>query len=112
MCTTLRRGGFRLRLPLADRAELDKTSCYRQGCFSRMGRATAASGERGFYSRFRELLEKNTDKIAEAITSEHGKVFSDAKGEVTRGLEVVEFAHWDSSASEGRILRAGGDRHR
>ena len=42
--------------------------------------------------RFRELLEQNADKIAAIITSEHGKVLADAKGEVTRGLEVVEFA--------------------
>jgi malonate-semialdehyde dehydrogenase (acetylating)/methylmalonate-semialdehyde dehydrogenase len=42
--------------------------------------------------RFKELMEKNHDELAAAITREHGKVFSDAKGEVTRGLEVVEFA--------------------
>jgi malonate-semialdehyde dehydrogenase (acetylating)/methylmalonate-semialdehyde dehydrogenase len=41
---------------------------------------------------FRELLNKNKSVIAELITSEHGKVLSDAQGEVTRGLEVVEFA--------------------
>ena len=41
---------------------------------------------------FRELINKNKEKIAEIITSEHGKVLSDAQGEVTRGLEVVEFA--------------------
>jgi malonate-semialdehyde dehydrogenase (acetylating)/methylmalonate-semialdehyde dehydrogenase len=37
-------------------------------------------------------MEKHADELAEAITGEHGKVFSDAHGEVTRGLEVVEFA--------------------
>lgn len=42
--------------------------------------------------KFKELIEKNHDDLAAAITREHGKVFSDAKGEVTRGLEVVEFA--------------------
>ncbi|MFK4146596.1 CoA-acylating methylmalonate-semialdehyde dehydrogenase [Streptomyces sp. NPDC004065] len=42
--------------------------------------------------RFRELVELHRDRLAEIITSEHGKVFSDARGEVTRGLEVVEFA--------------------
>ena len=41
---------------------------------------------------FRELLNANKERIAEIITSEHGKVVSDALGEVTRGLEVVEFA--------------------
>ncbi|HSY27203.1 MAG TPA: CoA-acylating methylmalonate-semialdehyde dehydrogenase, partial [Burkholderiaceae bacterium] len=42
--------------------------------------------------KFRELIEQNQDLLARAITSEHGKVLSDAKGEVTRGLEIVEFA--------------------
>ena len=42
--------------------------------------------------KFKELIEKNFDALAAAITHEHGKIFSDAKGEVTRGLEIVEFA--------------------
>src|SRR5471032_1000912 len=42
--------------------------------------------------KFKELLEQHMDELAALITSEHGKVLSDAKGEVTRGLEVVEFA--------------------
>ena len=41
---------------------------------------------------FRELLNANKSKVAALITEEHGKVLSDAAGEVTRGLEVVEFA--------------------
>jgi malonate-semialdehyde dehydrogenase (acetylating)/methylmalonate-semialdehyde dehydrogenase len=41
---------------------------------------------------FRELVNANVDRLAEMITDEHGKVFSDARGEVQRGLEVVEFA--------------------
>ncbi|MDQ3189083.1 MAG: CoA-acylating methylmalonate-semialdehyde dehydrogenase [Pseudomonadota bacterium] len=42
--------------------------------------------------RFKELLERNHDALAAIITHEHGKVFSDAKGEVQRGIEIVEFA--------------------
>ncbi|OZG72018.1 methylmalonate-semialdehyde dehydrogenase (acylating) [Hahella sp. CCB-MM4] len=42
--------------------------------------------------KFKALVEEHADELAEMITSEHGKVFSDAKGELTRGLEVVEFA--------------------
>ncbi|MCB9990440.1 MAG: CoA-acylating methylmalonate-semialdehyde dehydrogenase [Rhodospirillales bacterium] len=41
---------------------------------------------------FKDLLEQNADKLAAIITAEHGKVLSDARGEVTRGIEVVEFA--------------------
>ncbi len=42
--------------------------------------------------KFRELLDRDKEKIAALITAEHGKVLSDALGEVTRGLEVAEFA--------------------
>lgn len=42
--------------------------------------------------RFKALLEENADELATLISTEHGKVHSDALGELTRGLEVVEFA--------------------
>jgi malonate-semialdehyde dehydrogenase (acetylating)/methylmalonate-semialdehyde dehydrogenase len=42
--------------------------------------------------RFKTLLAENADKLAELISAEHGKTHDDALGEVTRGLEVVEFA--------------------
>jgi malonate-semialdehyde dehydrogenase (acetylating)/methylmalonate-semialdehyde dehydrogenase len=42
--------------------------------------------------RFKALLEEHADEIALTLTSEHGKVLSDARGELTRGIEVVEFA--------------------
>jgi malonate-semialdehyde dehydrogenase (acetylating)/methylmalonate-semialdehyde dehydrogenase len=41
---------------------------------------------------FRELLERHREELAQAITREHGKVLADARGEVARGQEVVEFA--------------------
>ncbi|MBE8219470.1 aldehyde dehydrogenase family protein, partial [Leptospira borgpetersenii serovar Ballum] len=41
---------------------------------------------------FKMLLEKHADELAASIVSEHGKVWSDAMGELTRGMEVVEFA--------------------
>ena len=42
--------------------------------------------------KFKELIEKNSDDIIKLIVSEHGKVYEDARGSLTRGLEVVEFA--------------------
>ncbi|MFD4959744.1 CoA-acylating methylmalonate-semialdehyde dehydrogenase [Microbacterium sp. NPDC058389] len=41
---------------------------------------------------FRELLNERKEELAEILTSEHGKVLSDARGEIARGMEVVEFA--------------------
>ena len=43
-------------------------------------------------NRFLVLMNENRDALAEAITAEHGKVFSDARGEVDRGIDIVEFA--------------------
>ena len=43
-------------------------------------------------NRFLQLMIENKDRLAEAITAEHGKVFSDAQGEVERGIDIVEFA--------------------
>ena len=42
--------------------------------------------------KFLELLQQHRDTLAAMITAEHGKVFSDAQGEVTRGIDIVEFA--------------------
>jgi malonate-semialdehyde dehydrogenase (acetylating)/methylmalonate-semialdehyde dehydrogenase len=42
--------------------------------------------------KFKDLLEEHTDELAEIISREHGKVISDAKGEIARGIELVEFA--------------------
>ena len=84
-------GQVQARLPLANRAELDKAVATAKAAFPAWGAQPSLRRARVLF-RFRDLLEKNTDRIAEVITSEHGKVFSDAKGEVTRGLEVVEFA--------------------
>ena len=42
--------------------------------------------------RFLELLHQHKDALAHAITAEHGKVFTDAQGEVARGIDIVEFA--------------------
>ena len=42
--------------------------------------------------KFKELIEKNSDELTKIIVSEHGKVYEDARGSLTRGLEVVEFA--------------------
>src|ERR687884_1807351 len=54
-------------------------------------RALSLSRRTELFFRIRELVRERRDDIARILTSEHGKVFSDAKGEVTRGLEVIEF---------------------
>jgi malonate-semialdehyde dehydrogenase (acetylating)/methylmalonate-semialdehyde dehydrogenase len=53
---------------------------------------TSLSKRTAILFAFRELVRAHTDELAELITAEHGKVLADARGEVQRGLEVVEFA--------------------
>jgi malonate-semialdehyde dehydrogenase (acetylating) / methylmalonate-semialdehyde dehydrogenase len=64
--------------------------------------------------RFRELLDAHRDEVSAAVTSEHGKVASDAAGEVDRGLENVEFAcgipHLLKGSHSGQVSR-GVDVH-
>jgi malonate-semialdehyde dehydrogenase (acetylating)/methylmalonate-semialdehyde dehydrogenase len=84
-------GQVQARVPLANAAELDEAVRAAQAASPAWGAMPPLRRARVLF-RFRELLEQNMDEIAAIITSEHGKVLSDAKGEVMRGLEVVEFA--------------------
>ena len=75
----------------ADTATVDKIVNISEKAFEQWRNASLTKRTQILFS-FRELVNKNKEKIAELITAEHGKVLSDAQGEVTRGLEVVEFA--------------------
>jgi malonate-semialdehyde dehydrogenase (acetylating) / methylmalonate-semialdehyde dehydrogenase len=55
-------------------------------------RAVSLSRRQEFFFRIRQLVRDRTDDIARILTNEHGKVLSDARGEVQRGLEVIEYA--------------------
>ncbi|MDQ1731078.1 MAG: malonate-semialdehyde dehydrogenase (acetylating) / methylmalonate-semialdehyde dehydrogenase [Pseudonocardiales bacterium] len=59
---------------------------------AREWRSSSLSRRAGVLFAFRELLHARTDELAQLVTAEHGKVLSDAVGEVSRGLENVEFA--------------------
>jgi malonate-semialdehyde dehydrogenase (acetylating)/methylmalonate-semialdehyde dehydrogenase len=75
----------------ADAATVDKIVNISEKAFEQWRHASLTKRTQVLFS-FRELVNKNKEKIAALITAEHGKVLSDAQGEVTRGLEVVEFA--------------------
>jgi malonate-semialdehyde dehydrogenase (acetylating) / methylmalonate-semialdehyde dehydrogenase len=61
-------------------------------------------------NRFLRILEERVDELATVITAEHGKVLSDAKGEVQRGMEVVEFATGAPHLLKGEITENVGSR--
>jgi len=75
----------------ASRATLDEAVAAAKEAFPGW-RDTSLTKRTQIVFAFRELLNANKEKVAALITEEHGKVLSDALGEVTRGLEVVEFA--------------------
>ncbi|GAA2574775.1 CoA-acylating methylmalonate-semialdehyde dehydrogenase [Actinomadura fulvescens] len=72
-------------------AEIDAAVAAARAAFPGW-RDTSLSQRVKILFRFRELLTAHRDELARIISSEHGKVVSDAAGEVARGLEVVEFA--------------------
>ncbi|MCX5570265.1 CoA-acylating methylmalonate-semialdehyde dehydrogenase [Kaistia nematophila] len=61
-------------------------------------------------NRFLRILEERTDELAAVITAEHGKVLSDAKGEIQRGMEVVEFATSAPQLLKGEVTENVGTR--
>jgi malonate-semialdehyde dehydrogenase (acetylating)/methylmalonate-semialdehyde dehydrogenase len=84
-------GQIQARVPLATTAEVDAAVAAATAAFPDWSAQPPLRRARVLF-RFREIFERRLDEIATLINREHGKVFSDAKGEATRGLEVVEFA--------------------
>ena len=84
-------GAVQARVALASADDVSAAVAAAQAAFPAWAATTPLQRARILF-RFKELLEKHADQIAAAITAEHGKVLADARGELTRGLEVVEFA--------------------
>src|ERR1700677_2864021 len=84
-------GRVQAKVALATSAEVDLAVAAAARAFPAWSAQPALRRARVLF-RFREIFERRLDEVAALLTSEHGKVFSDAKGEATRGLEVVEFA--------------------
>jgi malonate-semialdehyde dehydrogenase (acetylating)/methylmalonate-semialdehyde dehydrogenase len=78
-------------VPLGTAAEVDAAARAAAAAFPAWSRTPAVVRARVLF-RFRELAEARADELTRLVTSEHGKILSDARGELTRGMEVVEFA--------------------
>ena len=76
---------------LADPRDVDRAVKAAQQAFPEWSEASLARRSKVMFA-FRALLDSHIDELARLIASEHGKVVEDAKGEISRGLEVVEFA--------------------
>jgi malonate-semialdehyde dehydrogenase (acetylating)/methylmalonate-semialdehyde dehydrogenase len=84
-------GEVQAKVALASKAELDAAVKTAAAAFPGWASTPPLTRARVMF-RFKQLAEERLDEFAAAITAEHGKVLSDAKGEMIRGLEVVEFA--------------------
>src|SRR5262249_5188233 len=71
--------------------EVDAAVASAKAAFETWG-ASSLARRTAILFKYRELLDAHRDEIAELITAEHGKVHSDALGEVARGMEIVELA--------------------
>jgi malonate-semialdehyde dehydrogenase (acetylating)/methylmalonate-semialdehyde dehydrogenase len=97
------------RVPLASSAQVAEAVATAKAAFPGWARTTPLRRAR-VLNRFLRLLEEQGDRIAEVITAEHGKVFSDAQGEIARGIEVVEFATGAPHLLKGEITENVGTR--
>lgn len=84
-------GLVRAEVALASVAEVDVAVASAAAAFPGW-RDTPVTRRAKIMFKFRDLVEKYTDDLAKLLTAEHGKTLDDARGEVTRGLEVIEFA--------------------
>lgn len=79
------------RVAMATRSEVDQAVAAAQAAFPAWADTPPIRRARIMF-KFLELLNRHKDELAHTITAEHGKVFTDAQGEVTRGIDIVEFA--------------------
>ncbi|HEY5331397.1 MAG TPA: CoA-acylating methylmalonate-semialdehyde dehydrogenase [Acidobacteriaceae bacterium] len=84
-------GRVQSRVPLASVEEVDQGVKAAAAAFPAWSAMPPLRRARVLF-RFREIYERRIDEITVTINREHGKVYSDAKGEALRGLEVIEFA--------------------
>ncbi len=84
-------GEVSARVPMASAAEMRKAVEAAKAALPGWAATTPITRARVMFA-FMELCEKNIDELAELTSKEHGKILSDAKGSVQRGIEVIEFA--------------------
>ncbi len=100
-------GAVSRRVAMASTATVSRAIDAAQAAFPAW-RNTPPAKRAGVMFRFKQLLEEHQDEIAAAITSEHGKVVDDAKGEFQRGVEVVDYACGIAELLKGEHSRNAG----
>jgi malonate-semialdehyde dehydrogenase (acetylating)/methylmalonate-semialdehyde dehydrogenase len=94
---------------LASTAEVNEAIAVARKAWPEWAQTTPLRRAR-ILNKFLRILEERTDELAAIITAEHGKVLSDAKGEIQRGMEVVEFATAAPQLLKGEVTENVGTR--
>jgi malonate-semialdehyde dehydrogenase (acetylating) / methylmalonate-semialdehyde dehydrogenase len=84
-------GEVQAEVVLAEPTDVDAAVAAARAAFEQWSQASVSRRAKVMFA-FRQLLDRNAEALVRVVSSEHGKVLEDAKGEVLRGLEVVEFA--------------------
>ncbi|MDQ3480744.1 MAG: aldehyde dehydrogenase family protein, partial [Actinomycetota bacterium] len=106
-------GAPQTQVRLASRADVDLAVFAAKEAFAAWGDSSVTSRARVMF-KFRELIEQYEGDLAKIISAEHGKTLDDARGEVVRGREVVEFACGIPHLSKGEFsdqVSTGVDSH-
>ncbi len=100
-------GEVQARVPLASKAELDAATADAAKAQVAWG-ATNPQRRARVMMAFVQLLNRDMDKLAEALSREHGKTIPDAKGDIQRGLEVMEFCIGAPQMLKGEFTDSAG----
>ena len=100
-------GDVQAKVDLASDAEVDQAVEAAKAALPEWA-ATNPQRRARILFKFKDLLEQNIDELAELLSSEHGKVVADSKGDVQRGIDVVEFACGIPHLQKGEYTEGAG----
>src|ERR1051326_3124173 len=100
-------GEVQAKVALASKAEVEKAIANAQAAFPAWAATNPQRRARVMF-KFLELIAKENDSLAKVLSSEHGKVLADAKGDIQRGVEVVEFACGIPHLLKGEYTESAG----
>ncbi len=100
-------GEVQAKVPLASKAEMDAAVAAASSAQPAWGAVNPQRRAR-VLMKFVDLLNRDMDKLAEALSREHGKTFPDAKGDIQRGLEVAEYCIAAPQMLKGEYTDAAG----
>src|SRR5690348_12477473 len=100
-------GEVQAKVALAAKGEVEKAIANAEAAFPAWAAVNTQRRARVMF-KFLELIHKEYDDLARLLSSEHGKVFADAKGDIQRGLEVVEFACGIPNLMKGEFSDSAG----